>query len=125
MPDIAPETVVQRQLDAYNARDIERWLATYAQDAEQFTLHGALLARGHDEMRTRMASRFAEPDLHARLLNRTVMNNVVVDLEIVTRNFPQGRGTVEMLCVYEVADGVVQKASFAMGNTKLDAAPAG
>jgi putative hydrolase of HD superfamily len=117
----APNAVIQKQLDAYNAKDIEGWLGSYAQDAEQYTLHGERLARGHAELRSRIATRFMEPDLHARLLNRTVMENVVVDLEIITRNFPEGRGTIEMLCVYEVENGLIQKASFSVGQPKLDA----
>jgi putative hydrolase of HD superfamily len=44
-----------------------------------------------------------------------------VDHEIVTRNFPEGRGTLEMLCVYEVAEGRIRKASFAFGERKMDA----
>lgn len=107
--------VVQAQLDAYNAKDIFALLATYAPDAEQFTLHGERIAKGHNEMRPRFLARFAEPDLHARLLSRTAMANDVVDLELITRNFPEGRGTLEMLCVYEVRDGRIQKASFAIG----------
>lgn len=110
-----PAALVQRQLDAYNARDIEAWLATYAPDAEQHALHGALLARGHEELRSRMAVRFQEPDLHARLISRVVMGAIVVDLERVTRNFPDGKGTVEMLCIYEVADDRIAKAAFAFG----------
>lgn len=110
-----PEVVVQRQLDAYNARDITAWLATYASDAEQFELHGARLAKGHAEMRARMEGRFGEPDLHAHLLSRQVMGSVVVDHERITRNFPEGKGTIEMLCVYEVAHGVIIRASFSVG----------
>jgi len=110
-----PESVVQRQLEAYNAKDLSAWLATYAADAEQFELHGARLAAGHAQMRERMAARFAEPDLHAELLSRVVMGHVVVDHERITRNFPEGKGTIEMLCVYEVAGGVIAKASFALG----------
>jgi len=34
----SPEVVIQRQLDAYNAHDLEAWLATYAEDAQQFEL---------------------------------------------------------------------------------------
>ena len=49
------------------------------------------------------------------------MANAVVDVEIITRNFPEGRGTLEMLCVYEVAEGRIQKASFLSGDKKLDA----
>ncbi|HSI56799.1 MAG TPA: GNAT family N-acetyltransferase [Ideonella sp.] len=114
-----PVDVVQRQLEAYNAKHLDAWLATYAAGAQQFALHGELLAAGHEQMRVRMQARFEEPDLHARLLHRTVMGAVVVDHEVVTRNFPEGAGTMEMLCVYEVADGLIQKASFAFGEKKL------
>ena len=115
----SPATVVQRQLDAYNAKDAAAWLATYAADAEQFVLHGERLATGHAEMGARIATRFLEPDLHARLLSRTVMGPMVVDLELITRNFPEGKGTVELLCVYEVIDGLIRRASFAQGEAQL------
>jgi putative hydrolase of HD superfamily len=111
--------VVQAQLDAYNAKDIDALLRTYAPDAEQFTLHGELLARGHEEMRPRYLARFAEPDLHARLLSRIVMGNTVTDLELITRNFPEGVGTVEMLCIYEVSEGRILRASFATGEKAI------
>jgi hypothetical protein len=110
-----PAALVQRQLEAYNDKDVEAWLATYAADAEQYVLHGERLAQGHEELRRRILVRFAEPDLHARLLSRVVMGQVVVDLEEVTRNFPEGRGSVQMLCVYEIAHGRIAMASFAMG----------
>jgi putative hydrolase of HD superfamily len=115
-----PVVVVQRQLDAYNAKDLLAWLATYAADAEQFVLQGERLARGRDEIGARMTDRFAEPDLHATLIARSAMGNFVVDHEVVTRNFPEGRGSVEMLCVYEVVDGLIRRASFAPGARKLD-----
>ncbi len=111
--------VVQRQLDAYNAKDMEGWLATYSVQAEQFLLHGERIAYGHDELRERMRLRFAEPDLHAQLVSRMVMGHVVVDLEHITRNFPEGKGVVAMVCVYEVVDGLIVKASFATGTPSL------
>ncbi|THC43916.1 nuclear transport factor 2 family protein [Massilia sp. Mn16-1_5] len=117
-----PAAVVQAQLDAYNAKDIDALMATYAPDARQFTLHGPLLAEGIDAIRPRYVTRFAEPDLHARLLSRTVLGNFVTDLEVVTRNFPEGKGSVEMLCIYEVVDGRIARASFATGATTLFAA---
>jgi putative hydrolase of HD superfamily len=101
-------------------------LATYAADAELFELHGALMARGHGAMRPRFQQRFAEPDLHARLLSRSVMaaphaasSAVVVDLECITRNFAEGIGTLEMLCIYEVAGDLIRKASFAIGRKQV------
>lgn len=119
MPEESPSAVVQAQLDAFNARDIDALLASYAADAEQYQLHGDLLARGQDQMRPRYLARFEEPDLYARLVSRTVMDNIVIDFEIITRNFPEGLGTLEMLCVYEVRGGRIQKASFAAGRTAL------
>jgi len=71
-------------------------------------LLGALLAQGHGQIRPRYQERFLEPDLHARLLTRQVAGN-----------FPEGRGTVEMLCVYEVVDGRIVRASFATGEKRL------
>jgi heme-degrading monooxygenase HmoA len=111
----APQAVVQHQLDAYNAKDIEGLLATYAPDAEQYALHGERLAKGNEEIRARFLARFAEPDLKADLLARSAAGNFVVDHEVVTRNFPEGRGSVEMICVYEVVDGRIRRASFGMG----------
>ena len=113
--------VVQQQLDAYNAKDIEALLKTYAPDAEQYTLHGERLAQGHEQLRARFLARFAEPHLRAKLLSRIVMGDVVVDFEIITRNFPEGFGTIEMLCIYEVLNGRIKKASFAVGERKLGA----
>jgi len=116
---ISPVAVVQAQLDAYNAKNLDALMATYAPNAQQFALHGALLAEDHEQIRSRYEARFVEPDLHARLLSRTVLGNFVTDLEIVTRNFPEGKGTVDMLCVYEVLDGRIVRASFATGETRF------
>lgn len=116
-----PEQVVQRQLDAYNARDVNAWLASYHPDAEHYELHGGRIARGRSELKQRIEIRFAEPDLHARLISRTVMGAIVVDHEHITRNFPEGRGHVEMICIYEVAADVILRATFALGEPTLEA----
>ena len=79
-----------------------------------------MLAKGRDTMRSRYAERFAEPDLHAQILSRSTIGNVVVDTELVTRNFPgEGLGSIEMICIYEVEDGQVRKASFVLGAKRL------
>jgi hypothetical protein len=115
-----PEIIVQRQLDAYNARDIDALLATYAPDARQYDHPGTLLATGAAEMRERMALRFQEPNLHARLLRRVVMGNIVIDHEEVSRTFPEGTGQVDMVAIYEIVDGRIQSASVQVSNKRLD-----
>lgn len=104
-----PAAVVQRQLDAYNARDLESLLATYAEDAELFEHPATLLARGAAELRARFAARFREPNLHARLLGRTVAGAFVFDHERVTRTFPEGPGELEVVMIYEVQAGRIAK----------------
>jgi hypothetical protein len=118
--DHKPEVVVQRQLDAYNARDIDALLATYAPDAQQYAHPGQLISEGHAEIRARMSVRFQETNLHARLLKRAVIGHVVIDHEIVTRTFPEGTGTQEMIAIYEVRDGLIQSASVALSTKTLD-----
>ena len=109
----------RHQLDAYNAKDIEALLATYSPRAEQYATGGELLAQGHEEMRPRFLARFAEPNLHARLLSRQVAGNMVADLELIERTFPEGIGSIEMLCIYEVFEGRIVRATFATGEKKL------
>jgi hypothetical protein len=119
---MTPEQLIQRQLDCYNAKDLDGLLATYATDVSHFDLRGNLLAQGHAQLRERFAIRLAEPDLHAKLVQRIVMGNIVVDSEVITRNFPasdpdfpNAKGTVEMLCIYEVERDLIVRATFALG----------
>lgn len=113
--------IIQRQLDAYNARDIEAFMATWAEDAEYYEHPNTLLARGHAQIRERHAVRFLEPNLYGKLVKRMVVGNRVVDQEMVTRTFPEGTGSVEVIALYEVADGKIAKAWFITGARVLDA----
>lgn len=112
---IAPELVVQGQLDAYNARDIDRFMAFWADDCEYYAFPSQLLARGLDEVRRRHIERFEEPNLFGWLLSRMVVGNLVVDRETVTRIFPDGPGQVEIIAMYEVEAGKIARAWFRMG----------
>jgi hypothetical protein len=116
----APESVVQRQLDAYNARDVDALVETYADDAQQFEYPATLLTSGAAQLRERIMARFREPNLHARLIRRTVMGQVVIDHEEVTRTFPEGTGRIELVAIYEVRDGRIAAARFISGRKTLD-----
>ena len=113
-----PAAVVQRQLDAYNARDVDAMLATYADDAQTFEHPSKLLAGGSVQLRERFKVRFQEPNLHAALLKRVVMGNIVVDHEKVTRTFPEGPGTLELMMIYDVQNGRIARA-WSIAETKM------
>lgn len=112
---LSPAAVIQRQLDAYNARDLDAWLATYAEHASQFEYPDKLLAQGHAALRERMQQRFADPALHARLVQRAVMGTMVIDQELVTRSVEGGVGHMELLAIYQVHGSRIQTASFVFG----------
>jgi hypothetical protein len=120
---MASEFVVQRQLDAYNARDIDALLAVYASDAQLFEHPSKLIASGTAELRQRFAPRFEESNLHATLLNRIVAGALVVDHERVTRIFPEGAGEVELIMIYEVKEGRIVKAWTIPGAKTIFATP--
>lgn len=114
-----PASIVQRQLDAYNARDIDALMATYAENVEHYEFPSTLVATGASEVRARLSVRFGEPDLHARLLGRTVMGKLVIDHEIVTRNFPEGIGTIELIAMYEVSGDRISRSWFKFGEKRM------
>lgn len=118
-PD-TPEAVVQRQLDAYNARDLDALVATYADDIELYEHPHVLLGKGAADARARQAIRLSEPNLHARLVNRLVMGHMVVDHEVVTRTFPEGTGRIELIATYEVRQGRIARAWVLFGAKTLD-----
>ncbi len=119
MLDVIPETVVQQQLDAYNARDLDALLASYAPDAQMFEHPSKLLATGSQELRDRFTLRFQEPNLHATLLRRIVSGSVVVDHERVTRTFPEGPGEIELVMIYQVEGSRIAKAWSIAGEKRL------
>ena len=94
-------------------------MAVYAGDARQFDHPDKLLADGAAQIRARFAARFTEPNLHAQLLQRLVVGNVVIDQELVTRTFPEGPGTIELAAIYEVQNGKITKAWFVSGAKTL------
>ena len=117
---MTPETTIQRQLEAYNAKELNALMATYADAAQQFEHPDKLLASGAAQIRERFAARFKEPNLHAQLLKRIVAGNVVIDHEVVTRTFPEGTGKIELVAIYEVQHDKIAKAWFIFGTKTLD-----
>jgi hypothetical protein len=119
--NLDPETAVQWQLDAYNARNIDALLEICAEDAQLFEHPSKLLACGAAQLRERYTARFAEANLHATLVHRIVMGGMVIDHEKIARTFPEGLGTLEMIAMYQVIAGKIAKAWFISGVKTLDA----
>ncbi len=108
----SPETVVQRQVDAYNARDIETFLSLYAADVVIRGLPGGEVSwNGREAMRTRYQALFADnPELHCTITQRIVHGDWVVDYELVTGITDRPR--VRAVVTYEVRDGLIRNVWF-------------
>ena len=117
---MSSEEIVQGQLDAYNARDIDLFMTFWSEEALYFEHPSKLLASGGDEIRARQITRFEDPDLFGKLVKRVTIDNKVIDHEIVSRNFPAGSGSIEVMAIYEVIGSKVVKAWFILGQPTID-----
>ncbi|WP_443750604.1 nuclear transport factor 2 family protein [Asticcacaulis solisilvae] len=116
---MTPAGVVEAQLNAYNAKDIDAFMQCWADDARFYAHPDTLLCEGHAAIRARHVERFDEPDLHARLIDRQAIGETVIDRERVTRTFPQGRGEIDVVAIYEVKDGKIARAWFISGQPEF------
>ena len=107
-----PADAAQRQLDAYNARDVEAFLAAYASDCTVRSFpSGTVLMDGREAMRERYATLFADhPDLHCELVHRVEHECFVIDHEHVTGL--KDDEVVYAVAMYEVRDGLIANVWF-------------
>ena len=102
---MTPVEVVQRQLEAYNARNLDAFAATYADSIRIYRMPAAEPSiSGMDKLRETYRARFASPNLHADIVNRIVIGNKVIDHERVVGIKEQ---PIEAVAVYEVTDGLI------------------
>ena len=112
-----PEQLVQEQLDAYNARDLERFVAQYSADVEVYEYPGMLIMAGRETFTERYRARFQTEGLRAEVTHRAVLGNRVVDHEIAWINGPD-QPPVEVVVVYTNEDGLIDRVEFVSGSSE-------
>lgn len=103
--------VVNEQLRAYNARDIDAFAATYSDDVCTYDMpHAKVMVRGKKELVEKYGSEtFKREGLRAEILSRTVIGNKVIDHE---KTWSIRAEPVECAVVYEVHEGLITAAWF-------------
>jgi hypothetical protein len=98
--------VVDRQVEAYNAADLDGFLACYSPAVVIRSGEGTVLNDGLDAMRAAYAGWFGSlPELRAEIVTRVVRGSWVVDDEHVTATDLE----VRALVAYRVRDGLIDQ----------------
>ena len=103
--------VVDAKIEAYRARDVERFLSHYANDISVVLFDGTPMFADKQVMREQYGKLFADsPDLSVSIASRMTAGAFVVDQEEIS-GFHFGDMPTEMtaLTVYEVTDGKIAK----------------
>ncbi len=104
--------IAQKQLDAYNAQDVEAMMAHYAPDVVVSGLNGTPTETDREALRIRYAKAFAQfPQNKADLVNRIAVGNTVADHEHVVR--APGGETFDVIAIYSFRDGLISRVDFA------------
>ena len=86
---------VQEQLEAFNVRDLERFLACYSDDVVIEDGAGQLIYAGIATMRENYTQSFTHfPEVDCRITNRICIGNYVIDEERITGMGPTERHAV-------------------------------
>jgi len=108
-------TLAQQQLDAYNARDIDRFVKCYAENIQLINFpDNTVFCSGREELRERYGKIFNEKHgLHCRLVKRLVCGDFAIDEEEVD-GLVDGR-IVHATAIYEIKDKLIQRVWFIRG----------
>jgi len=103
--------IVDAQIEAYRARDVERFLSNYADDASVVMFDGAVMFGSKEAMREQYGKLFADsPDLQVTIAARITAGEFVVDEEHLS-GFHFGDMPAEMtaVAIYRITDRKIAK----------------
>ncbi len=105
-----PEQLVQQQVNAYNSRNIEAFLAPYSEDVEIYDFPNELTEKGKNTIRHSYKKMFKKyPKLHCNIVNRTIMGNTVIDHERVTGI---DNKISQVIAIYKIHNNKIAKVYF-------------
>lgn len=99
---------VERQVDAYNAHDLDAFLGCYANEVVIRDARGAVLLVGREAMRDEFSQLFERsPELRADVVGRIHAGSYVVLHERIEGH---GGDPIDGIMVYHVAEGLIDHA---------------
>lgn len=105
------ERLVQKQLDYYNENNLEAFVSTYHEDIEIINLEdNTLILKGIEALTEKYRERFQVQKVKAKLLNRIVIGDKVIDHEAVSGI--KKDELVYAVATYKVEDDLIRKVWF-------------
>lgn len=105
-----PELLVQRQLNGYNARNIDAFLEPFSEDFEIYNYPNEFRGKGKTKFKQGYIDLFKNnPKLHCELVSRTVIGNKVIDHERITGFLAE---PFEAVAIYEIENNKISKVTF-------------
>jgi hypothetical protein len=125
------ESIVDKQLAAYNAHDIDKFISCYSKDVVTFMFPDkryrhlsariTTLGKGIEKLRKTYTQMFAmTPNIKAEVTSRIIQGNYVIDKEKLT-GIPRppndtSRKDITATAIYEIKDGLITKVWFINGD---------
>ena len=104
--------VAQKQLDAYNAQDLDTYVSYFTEDCIVSGLNGAPTETSREAIKARYVKAFATfPQNKAYLKGRVAVGNTVIDHELVVR--APGGEEFEIIAIYTFRGGLIARVDFA------------
>jgi hypothetical protein len=102
---LAPDEIVERQIDAFNRRSLDDFMACFA-DSARLVLDGEVAASGREALREVYGPQFAGAAVRATVLSRITQAEWVVDRE--RADGPDG-SAMTVLALYRTRDGLIDR----------------
>ncbi len=102
--------VVEKQLDAYNRRDIEGFTNYYSDSVKVYRFPDQFLYQGKEIFRNNYSQMFDRyPNLNCKVINRIVEGDTVIDHESVLF---AGEKRQKFIVIYKIVAGKIQEVYF-------------
>jgi hypothetical protein len=109
-----PETggdMIVKAVRAYNAKDLDTYIACFSPDVEVFNASGVLMFKGADKLREHFEAFFHDnPGARRRIIDRVVTGNKIVEREQLVGL--KGSPEQSVTSVYELDNGLIKSFFF-------------
>ncbi|MFC7290463.1 nuclear transport factor 2 family protein [Hirschia litorea] len=105
------EQLVQAQLDAYNAQDLDAFCGCFSDEVFVTSYLGEAICSGIGAFRERHVGIFGDfPKNRAKLMSRMVLGNTVIDHELVDRG--NGDPDFQVGCIYTINNARISRIEY-------------